>query len=81
MSNSAAPICNKCSLPAQRWIGQDIPLCEAHYQEWVASRCRRIVVTLDGLATYRERCQRTAKVAGYCTQHYRIRQRREALHE
>ena len=77
--------CHQCPLPYNRTVRRNGPghifrhLCETHYQEWVASRCRKTVVTYQGMARFASRCERAAKVGGYCTQHAKIKAKREGL--
>ena len=62
-------LCSKCTQPYRRIAGGRTRLCEAHYQEWVASRCKQTVVTYDGMARYESRCSRKAQANGRCWQH------------
>ena len=70
------PPCRQCPLPSRRTVGRNTRLCETHYQEWYDARCRETVVTYQGTANYAYRCERAAKVEGYCTQHYKMKAKR-----
>ena len=70
------PTCHQCPLPYNRTVGRNRHLCETHYQEWVASRCRVTVLTYEGMARFASQCSRAAKVRGYCTQHYKMAAKR-----
>ena len=63
--------CSKCTQPYRRIAGRRTHLCELHYQEWVASRCKQEVLTYAGMGRYEpSRCSRKAAVKdGYCWQH------------